>query len=86
MKTQWTGRVVTDTRGDAGAIILSNEDTAYEDLKDWLLDYYDIDVECLSEHLTAAVLTDEARQYAMGLFGLSVEFAAEYLYAAAHEN
>ena len=32
--------------------------TAYEDLKDWLLDYYDVDV----------------------------EIAAEYLYAAAHEN
>lgn len=33
-----------------------------------LKDYYDIDVEeaeCLSEHLTAAVLTDEVRQYAM---------------------
>ena len=63
MKTQWTGRVVTDTRGDAGAIILSDESTAYEDLKDWLLDYYDIDDE-------------EA----------DVEIAAEYLYAAAHEN
>lgn len=45
---EWTGR------GDAGAIILSNESTAYDDLKDWLLDYY--------------------------------ETAAEYLYAAAHEN
>lgn len=33
----------------------------------------------LSEHLTAAVLTDEVRQYAMGL-------SVEYLYAAAHEN
>lgn len=82
---KWTGRVVTDTRGD--------ESTAYEDLKDWLHDYYDIDVEeaeCLSEHLCAPVMTDEARQYAMGLFGLSVEFdsewSAEYLYAAAYEN
>lgn len=81
MKTQWTGRVVTDTRGDAGAIILSDESTAYEDLKDWLHDYYDIDVEeaeRLSEHLTAPVLTDEVRQYAMGLFGLSVEFDGEW--------
>lgn len=77
MKTQWTGRVVTDTRGDAGAIILSDESTAYEDLKDWLLDYYEIDVE-EAEHLTAPVLTDEARQYAMGLFGLSVEFDSEW--------
>lgn len=75
---KWTGRVVTDTRGDAGAIILSDESTAYEDLKDWLLDYYDSDVECLSEHLCAPVLTDEARQYAMGLFGLSVEFDSEW--------
>lgn len=75
--SKWTGRVVTDTRGDSGAIILSDESTAYDDLKDWLLDYYDIDVEeaaCLSEHLTAAVLTDEAREYAMGL---SVEFDSE---------
>lgn len=43
-----------------GAIILS---TAYEDLKDWLLDYYEIDDD-----------------------GADVEIAAEYLYAAAHEN
>lgn len=42
---KWTGRVVTDTRGDAGTIILSDESTTYEDLKDWLLDYYDFDVE-----------------------------------------
>lgn len=59
----------------AGAIILNDESTAYEDLKEWLHDYYDIDVE-EAEHLTAVVLTDEA----------DVEIAAEYLYAAAHEN
>lgn len=78
---QWTGRVVTDTRGTAGAVVLNTESTAYDDLKDWLLDYYDIDddeAECLSEHLCAPVLTDEARQYAMGLFGLSVEFDSEW--------
>ena len=78
---KWTGRVVTDTRGDAGAIILADESTAYDDLKGWLLDYYDIDdeeAECLSEYLTAPVLTDEARQYAMDLFGLSGEFDSEW--------
>lgn len=78
---QWMSRIVTDTLGTAGSIVLSDESTAYEDLKDWLLDSYDIDVEeaeCLSEHLTATVLTDEARQYAMGLFGLSVEFDSEW--------
>ena len=78
---QWTGRVVTDTRGDAGAIILDDESTARVVLEDWLHDYYDIDdeeAECLSEHLTAPVLTAEARQYAMGLFGLSVEFDSEW--------
>nr|DAT22850.1 MAG TPA: hypothetical protein [Caudoviricetes sp.] len=53
MTTQWTGRVVTDTRGDAGAIILSDESTAYDDLKNWLHDYYDIDVE-EAEYLYAA--------------------------------
>ena len=81
MRTQWTGRVVTDTRGDAGAIILNDESAAYDDLKDWLLDYYEIEdeeVEPVVAGLTAAVLTDEARQYAMGLFGLSVEFDSEW--------
>ena len=33
MKTQWTGRVV----------IFDDESTAYEDLKDRRLDYYEID-------------------------------------------
>ena len=47
---QWIGRVVA----------LDDESSAYEDLKDWPLDYYDIDVD--------------------------VEIAAEYLYAAVHEN
>ena len=78
---KWNGRVVTDTKGDAGAIILSDESTAYEDLKDWLHDYCDLAVEeaeCLSEHLTAPVLTDEARQYAGGLLGLSVELDSEW--------
>lgn len=28
-----------------GAVVLNNESTAYDDLKDWLLDYYDIDDE-----------------------------------------
>lgn len=81
MRTQWTGRVVTDTRGDAGAIILSDESTARVALEDWLHDYYEIDddeAECLSEHLCAPVLTVEAREYASGLFGLSVEFDSEW--------
>jgi len=75
MKTQWTGRVVTDTRGDAGSIIL----------EDWLHDYYEIDddeTECLAGawwrcgEEGEGWITDEA----------DVEIAAEYLYAAAHEN
>ena len=81
MRAQWTGRVVTDTRGDAGAIVLEDESTAYDDLRDWMLDYYDVDedeAECVAEHLTATVLTDEARQYAMGSFGLSVELDGEW--------
>jgi len=80
-RTQWTSRVVTDTIGDAGAIILSDESTAYDDLKTWVMDYYTVDeaeAECLAEHLTASVLTAEAREYAMGLFGLSVEFDSEW--------
>lgn len=68
----------------ARSVVLDDESATRAVLEDWLHDYYDIDDE--AEHLTAAVLTDEAKQYAMGLFDLSVEFAAEYLYATAYEN
>ena len=57
-----------------GVIVLDDGSTAYDDLKDWLLDYYDIDVE-EAEHLTASVLTTEAREYALGL---SVELDSEW--------
>lgn len=80
-RTQWTSRVITDTIGDAGTIILNDESTAYDDLKTWVHDYYIVDeaeVECLAEHLTASVLAAEAREYAMGLFGLEVEFDSEW--------
>ena len=79
--SEWMSRVVTDTRGDAGAIVLVDESTAYADLKNRLLDYYDIDedeAECLAEHLCAPVLTVGAREYAMGLFGLEAEFDGEW--------
>ena len=78
---KWTSRVVTDTKGDAGAVVLDDESTARVALEDWLHDYYEIDddeAECLSEHLCAPVLTAEAREYASGLFGLSVEFDGEW--------
>lgn len=74
---EWMIRVVTDTKGDAGAIVLTDEDTAYADLKD----YFEVDedeAECLAEHLTATTLTAEAREYASRLFGLSVEFDSEW--------
>lgn len=45
---KWIGRVVTD----AGAIILDGESTAYGDLKDWLHDYYDVEI--AAEYLYAA--------------------------------
>lgn len=79
--SKWTSRVVIGIRGNAGAVVLDDESTARVVLEDWLHDYYEIDddeAECLSEHLCAPVLTDEARQYAMGLFGLSVEFDSEW--------
>lgn len=62
----------------AGAIILSDADTAYDDLKDWLLDYYEIDDDRGDEALAGAWWRcgDEA----------DIEIAAEYLYAAAYEN
>lgn len=80
-RTQWASRVVTDTIGDAGAIVLDDESTAYDDLKTWIHDYYDVDdaeAECLAEHLTASTLTAAAREYAIGLFGLSLEFDSEW--------
>ena len=78
---QWTSRVVTDVRGDAGAVVLDDESTARVALGDWLHDYYEIDddeTECLSEHLCASVLTEEDREYASGSFGLEVEFDSEW--------
>lgn len=86
--TQWVSRVVTDTIGDAGTIILNDESTAYDDLKTWVMDYYTVDeaeAECLAEHLTASVLTSEAREYAAGLFGLEVEFDSEWSAARSAE-
>ena len=62
---KWNGRVVTDVVGNAGSVVLDEESTAQRDLEDWLHDYYEID-------------DDEARQYAMSLFGLSVEFDSEW--------
>ena len=79
--SKWTSRVVTDTRGDAGAVVLDDESTARVVLEDWLHDYYEInddEAECLSEHLCAPVLTAEAREYASRLFGLEVEFDSEW--------
>lgn len=65
--SKWASRVVTDTRGDAGSVVLDDESTARAVLEDWLHDYYEIDDE-----------EAEAREYAMGLFGLSVEFDSEW--------
>ena len=65
-------RVVTDTR-----VVLDDESTARVVLEDWLHDYYEIDDD-EAEHLCAPVLATEAREYAMGLFGLSVELDSEW--------
>lgn len=68
-------------RHERRAIILDDESTARVVLEDGLHDYYEIDddeAECLSEHLTAAVLTAEAREYASGLFGLEVALDSEW--------
>lgn len=81
MRTEWTARTVTDVVGTAGSVVLDDESTARVVCEDWLHDYYEIDddeAECLSEHLTASVVTDEASAYARGLFGLSVEFDSEW--------
>lgn len=97
--TQWNSRTVTDVVGAAGSIVLTDESTAQRDLEDWLHDYYEIDddeAECLSEHLCAPVLTDEALAGAWWRCGdegegwiadeADVEIAAEYLRAVSHEN
>jgi hypothetical protein len=78
---EWTSRVVTDTIGDAGVIVLDDERAAYDDLRDWLMDYYDMDAEEAgrwAEELTASVLSAEAREFARGLFGIEVEFDGEW--------
>ena len=78
---KWKSRVVGDVVGTAGSVVLDDEDTARVVLEDWLHDYYEIDgdeAEYLSENLCASVLTEEARQYARGLFGLEVEFDSEW--------
>nr|DAR88316.1 MAG TPA: hypothetical protein [Caudoviricetes sp.] len=54
-----------------GAIIMNDESTARVVLEDWPHDYYDID-----DDEAEGWIIDEA----------DVEIAAEYLYAAAHEN
>lgn len=80
-KTQWTGRVVTDTIGDAGTIVLDDENTAYNDLRDWLMDYYDMDedeVELVATGLTTSELSAGAREFARSLFGVEVEFDGEW--------
>ena len=95
-RTQWMSRAVTDTLGTAGSIVLSDESTARDEPEDWLHDHYDIEAECLSEHLCAPVLT--AARPAMrrwpGLGGsegwiwdeADVKDAAECLRAVAHSN
>lgn len=80
-KTQWNGRVVTDVVGNAGSVVLEEESMAQRDLEDWLHDYYEIDddeAECLSENLTASMITGEAREYTRRLFGLEVSFDSEW--------
>lgn len=67
-----------------GAIILSDESTARVEFEDWLHDYYEIDDE-EAEYLTASVLTAEAREYAMSLFGLDSEWSAEHSAEAIYE-
>lgn len=88
MRTRWNGQVVSDVVGNAGSVVLDDESTARRDLEDWLHDYYEIDddeAETVAEHLTATVLTGAWWRCGGGWI-TDVEIAAEYLYAAAHEN
>lgn len=63
MRTQWTGRVVTDTRGDAGAVVLDAEYALGEDSEAWVMDA-----------LTGAEITYEDREVALAEYGIAVEF------------
>ena len=91
--SEWTGRVVTDAIGDAGAIVLDDGSTAYDDSRDRLMDYYDMDAEEAGRRageLTALVLSAGARGFARSLFGLEVElddeWSAERSARAVHEE
>lgn len=68
-RTQWTSRVVTDTRGDSGAIILDEELVA-----DWLDAGYTLDEAWIMDALTGAEITYEDRDTALAVYGLAVEF------------
>lgn len=94
MKTQWTGRVVTDTRGDAGAIILDDGSTARAVLEDWPHDYYDgltaDDMAWVVDTATGTEIAYEDRGTPLGGYGLRVrydgEWSAERSAEAIHER
>ena len=72
MKTQWTGRVVTDTRGDAGSDVL----------EDWLHDYYEgldaDDTAWIVETATGSGITYEDNETLISGFGIRVEYDSEW--------
>jgi hypothetical protein len=81
-KTQWTGRVVTDTIGDAGTIVLDDESTARVVLGDWLSDYYDgldaDDMAWIMDVASGTRITYMDNETLIGRYGLHVELDGEW--------
>lgn len=78
MRTQWTGRVVTDVVGDGGSVRLDEELVARAELADWLDVEYDLDEDSeawLMDVLTGAEITYEDRAVLRANYGVRVEFA-----------
>lgn len=79
MRTQWTGRVITDVVGDGGSVTLDEELVARAVLTDWLDVEYDLDEDSeawLMDVLTGAEITYEDRAVLRANYGIHVEFTA----------
>lgn len=75
-------RTVTDTRGTAGSIVLSDESTARDELEDWLHDYYEgLDADEMAgvvEAVTGSVITYGDNETLAGTYGIRVEWDSEW--------
>lgn len=89
MKTQWTGRVVTDTRGDEARLFGLSVEFDSKRSAEAVYEYMQDQGEPVTMSRTSESLGDDRGE--TGDEGwitdeADVEIAAEYLYAAAHDE